>query len=295
MDMPKSAGWFDDPSDPSQLRYFDGVIWTKHTAPRTTRAASAAPQPGQQAFPGQGHPPQYPGQASAQPPHLSQQPPSQQPHPQFPGTPQQPQWSSPQQGWNAPGYGGFTTGPTTPDGQRLASYWQRVGAFIIDAIITGILSAIVAGWALYRAMAPFIDQVSSAVENNNPTALQGLATDFDFKYLLVFSLLSAAVYLAYHVFFLSRTGATPGKAVLGISVRLRERPGVITPGQAARRTALQAGLAVLGNIPLVGTLASVGSLLDLLWPAWDDKKQALHDKIAATNVVIGKQERRPTS
>jgi uncharacterized RDD family membrane protein YckC len=26
-------------------------------------------------------------------------------------------------------------------------------------------------------------------------------------------------------------------------------------------------------------------LLDHLWPAWDGKKQAIHDKIARTNVV----------
>jgi uncharacterized RDD family membrane protein YckC len=26
-------------------------------------------------------------------------------------------------------------------------------------------------------------------------------------------------------------------------------------------------------------------LLDYLWPLWDDKKQALHDKVAKTNVV----------
>jgi uncharacterized RDD family membrane protein YckC len=30
-------------------------------------------------------------------------------------------------------------------------------------------------------------------------------------------------------------------------------------------------------------------LLNDLWPLWDDKKQALHDKVAATNVVIGPQ------
>jgi hypothetical protein len=26
-------------------------------------------------------------------------------------------------------------------------------------------------------------------------------------------------------------------------------------------------------------------LLDDLWPLWDDKKQAIHDKLAKTNVV----------
>jgi uncharacterized RDD family membrane protein YckC len=30
-------------------------------------------------------------------------------------------------------------------------------------------------------------------------------------------------------------------------------------------------------------------LLNGLWPLWDDKKQGLHDKVAATNVVVGPQ------
>ncbi|WP_369818809.1 DUF2510 domain-containing protein, partial [Phycicoccus sp. Root563] len=66
MQTPERAGWFDDPENDQQLRYFDGVVWTKHTTPRSTRQASSAPaQPGQQQFPGQGHPPQYPGQTQA--------------------------------------------------------------------------------------------------------------------------------------------------------------------------------------------------------------------------------------
>ena len=48
MQMPTHAGWFDDPDDPTQLRYFDGVVWTSHTAPRTTRPATTGLQPGQQ-------------------------------------------------------------------------------------------------------------------------------------------------------------------------------------------------------------------------------------------------------
>ena len=65
MDMPTRAGWYDDPENDQQLRYFDGVVWSKHTTPRSTRPAAAAAQPGQQQFPGQGHPPQYPGQVQA--------------------------------------------------------------------------------------------------------------------------------------------------------------------------------------------------------------------------------------
>ena len=42
----------------------------------------------------------------------------------------------------------------------------------------------------------------------------------------------------------------------------------------------------------IGSLFGFLSLLDYLWPLWDSKRQALHDKLADTQVVVGKQPRR---
>ena len=42
---------------------------------------------------------------------------------------------------------------------------------------------------------------------------------------------------------------------------------------------------VVAVVPLVGLLGWVYSLLDDLWPLWDGQRQALHDKVAHTNVV----------
>jgi uncharacterized RDD family membrane protein YckC len=301
MQMPTHAGWFDDPADPNQLRYFDGVIWTSHTAPRTTRPAQGGPQqPGQQQYPGQGHPPQYPGQPQQQAPPGTQPPATQQwqvpnpgqpqqyqqPSPQFPGAPQQ-------GGWNAPSYGGLYNEPSTPDGQPLAGYLQRVGAYIIDGLILFLILLVPGAWLIYKSMQPFWDEFWRAVEANDPNALNALspATNINYGYLFAFALLTVALQFAYSVFFLSRSGATPGKSALGISVRLRERPGVLSVPDAAKRASLQAGLGLLSNVPLAGLLFSLAALLDLLWPLWDDKRQALHDKLAATNVVRGRQPR----
>ena len=46
-------------------------------------------------------------------------------------------------------------------------------------------------------------------------------------------------------------------------------------------------------IPLVGTFIGLLNLVDLLWPLWDGRRQALHDKVANTLVTEGKQPRRP--
>src|SRR5664280_2094068 len=34
--MTQPSGWYDDPQDPSQLRYWDGVVWTSHVSPRVS-------------------------------------------------------------------------------------------------------------------------------------------------------------------------------------------------------------------------------------------------------------------
>jgi uncharacterized RDD family membrane protein YckC len=311
MSTPSAPGWYDDPQDAAQLRYFDGVVWTSHTTPRSTRpVGSATAQPdatqlpaGAQQPSGQTPTGQAPtgraGQAGQQEPY--QQPQwqptqqqqwqspqqwqtPQQPNPQFPGAPTQGQW-------NAPTYGGYPAGPTTPDGQPLAGYWQRVGAYILDAIISGIATAILAGWLLYRAMQPFFDGFVDAVGSGDSAAVDRLTSDIDYGYLFGFSVVASVIVLAYQVFFLTRTGATPGKAAMGISVRLRERPGPLALGPAVRRSSVQALLGLVGNIPLIGIFGTIGALLDLLWPAWDDKRQALHDKFATTNVVVGRQPR----
>jgi uncharacterized RDD family membrane protein YckC len=72
---------------------------------------------------------------------------------------------------------------------------------------------------------------------------------------------------------------------LGIAVRLRDVPGNPPGSAVAKRYGFIIGLSLLAGIPLVGTLFSFIALINYLWPLWDDKKQALHDKVAGTNVV----------
>ena len=327
MDMPTKAGWYDDPENDSQLRYFDGVVWSKHTTPRSTRSTSAAAQPGQQQFPGQGHAPQYPGQVQAQAPQQApgyaappapgagsppagpptapgvppmtapgapqggwQQPGQQYPgqqSPQFPGAPQQ-------GGWNVPAYQGMQSVPTTPDGQRLASYWQRVGAFVLDWLIQSVIAGILGSYFLLKAFADYFDQFSSlmsTVESGGSPDFTAVMNSIDGTQLVYFNLVGIAVFVTYQFFFLTRFGQTPGKMATGISVRLRERPGVPSGVVVLRRLALPVGLFLLQLVPVVGSIAQLARLLDLVWPSWDGPKQALHDKLSATNVVVGKQPR----
>jgi uncharacterized RDD family membrane protein YckC len=80
--------------------------------------------------------------------------------------------------------------------------------------------------------------------------------------------------------------ATPGKLMVGLRIRRRETPGPMPwPTMLARFLFVQA-LALGAYVPWLGFLFLIAGLLDYLWPLWDEKKQALHDKVARTNVVL---------
>ncbi|HEV7195615.1 MAG TPA: RDD family protein [Pedococcus sp.] len=271
MDMPTRAGWFDDPADPDQLRYFDGVIWTNHTTPRVTRTAPA-PQPAQAQ--------QGPAGWSAPGAQLGQAP--------TPGGPgQQPQWTTPT-------YPGMYRRPTTPDGQPLASYGQRVGAFLIDWVIQLAISGILGSYFLVKAFSGYVDAFRTAMnqaQSGQQPDVAHLVSTIDSTALMLYSIVSIVVFAVYQFGFLTRSGRTPGKAAVGISVRLRERPGPPPAEAVLRRVGLPVALFLFQFAPYVGALAVLARALDLLWPAWDNQRQALHDKVAATVVVVGEQPR----
>ena len=76
-------------------------------------------------------------------------------------------------------------------------------------------------------------------------------------------------------------GQTWGKQWLGIRV-IREDGHHVTAGTAFIRDVLMQDL-VFG---LLGSfIFNLPTLLDGLWPLWDDRNQALHDKVANTFVV----------
>jgi uncharacterized RDD family membrane protein YckC len=299
MSTPTSPGWYDDPENPDQLRYFDGVVWSRHVTPRSTRPTTAAqpqaaqPQAAQahstQAQHGQqygqqyGHPQgqQY-GQPQGQPNPWGQPPAS----PHFPGSAQQGQW-------NAPAHA-TAVGPTAPDGQPLASYAQRVGAFVLDWIAQTVLACLVGSYFLARAMSDYlteIDRTMREVENGGTPDVLALSESIDQRWLMAYSITAIIVFVAYQTFFLSRFGSTPGKMATNISVRLRSRPGRPPLGAVLRRVGLPAVLFALQLVPLLGLFGIIGRLLDLVWPTWDSDRQALHDKAAGTVVVTGRQPR----
>ncbi|HET6627692.1 MAG TPA: RDD family protein [Nocardioidaceae bacterium] len=178
--------------------------------------------------------------------------------------------------------------PTTPDGQPLASWWQRAGAAVLDSLIVGIASGLLGLPFLIsygREYLRFMERQRADLDSGGTLSpFAGMTVGLE--QLVILTLIGLLVGLTYHAVFLRRRGATPGKMVLGLRVRLRERPGQLPWSAIARRLLVQNVATLFTPIPFASLAVGWFPLLDVLWPLWDDKRQALHDKAAGTNVVV---------
>ncbi len=272
MSTPTAPGWYEDPEDPDQLRYFDGIVWSSHTTPRRP-AAPASPEPtravptgwGQAAGPHGQHGYAQPGQ----------------------GAPQNP-WAAPPPTPGGQVAWGTTRSGILPDGARLAEWWRRLVAKIIDWVVVGLIVALLsAGYLteLVDAFQAYFEAALRAAESGatpDTSALEAATLDAA----LPITLISLAVTVVYDVLFLVWRGATPGKMVLGTVVRPADAPGGVSFPMALRRQAILVLTNLMGLVPILGVLGTMLSVIDPAWLLWDPRRQALHDKVAGTVVVI---------
>lgn len=184
-------------------------------------------------------------------------------------------------------------GPTTPDGVPLSGWWRRVGAYLIDSLIVGAVSTVVTIPAQLRVF----EQTNQLIRRfENEAAGSGTTPDFGALFgdyldlmrpVIIWSAIAGFVaWAAYNALMLRFKGATVGKMAVGIAVRLRDRPGQLPWSAILMRVVVQHGVLLTAVMPVVYLALSWFPYLDSLWPLWDKKNQALHDKAARTNVIL---------
>lgn len=160
-------------------------------------------------------------------------------------------------------YKGSSLGLPHAGPNSLASPWARLGAKILDFLIL-----------LVPMISMFVTLAGDALREIEPgDQVDLLRGDFVAPSLL-FLLLTAV----YEVFFLTRSGATPGKSAVGIRVANVADGGNPSVQSAAIRWAV-------GYIPGYLPVGAVFSLVNSAWCLWDDNRQCLHDKAVKTVVV----------
>lgn len=157
-----------------------------------------------------------------------------------------------------------------------ASWWSRVGAYLIDVILAVVPAMIVASIGLVIATEP----TRVAREQFGPSA------EAEPNWLgLMIAVLGFFIYLAVavsnQVILQGRTGQSLGKKWLGIAVIEEATGRPLGPSLALARWGVQLTINLVGKYLLLG----IPGLLDSLWPLWDAKNQTWHDK-AVRSVVV---------
>jgi uncharacterized RDD family membrane protein YckC len=250
------GGWYADPVDSAQERYWDGWQWTRNVRQKhghghgrgRAHAPVRPPEPGPPGVP-------VPGQLDARPGH---------------GQPL------------------YRMVPATADGIPLAPWLWRALAYLIDMFLVSAVTQIIAtilGWsaAITKAMNEYSAYLTEVLTTGG---------QMDFVYALdllnvpeatYVSYTTMVIFVVYSGLMLRRRGATLGKMVC----RLR----VVPFGQGRSTPGLPTATAWLR--PIVTKLMEFIPLLqpvDFLFPLWDRHKQTLHDKLVRTQVI--REERR---
>jgi uncharacterized RDD family membrane protein YckC len=182
-----------------------------------------------------------------------------------------------------------STAPTPgPAGLFYADVPNRIIAYIIDAILVGIVGLIL-GAILFAVLgAP-----TTTTFVPNGTLFGAIETKTNFVSLLAFAILGLALSAGYFIYTWTAMRGTVGMKVLGMQVGNAADGATITMDQAIRRWLALGGIfslaQTLNQFPLLGILIGLGALIWtialLVTTAQSPTKQGLHDQFAGTMVV----------
>lgn len=198
--------------------------------------------------------------------------------------PQQP-WSTQPGGWVPPPAppGGYRPllAPLAPNGQPLASFGDRLLAFLLDAVVATVVSLIVTVPLMIVWMFSFV-----AIMEEQSTGYGSEPTPAEFWAIMGPMLLFVAAvvavqliftYLYYVEYQLRQNGQTVGKKVMKLRVIRVQPTEALTRGDLTKRWGVER---------VVGVFVPFFSYLDGFWQLWDKPlQQCLHDKAAQTVVV----------
>jgi uncharacterized RDD family membrane protein YckC len=230
-----------------------------------------SPAPGTPPPPGPPQPPP-PGPQSPAPGPQSPAPappaPGAPPPAGWPSGPQAPAPEAPPGGYGGPVPPGGWQAPAAPQvyaGAQLAGWGSRAGALLLDALVL-----------LAAAIVLIVPGVVVIVVGSEAA---GIAL------LVLGGLAYIAVALLYAPYFLKRPGGqngqTLGKQWVGIRV-VRDDGQSMNWGSGLMRELVVKNL-LFGWVG--GFFLSIPTLLDYLWPLWDDQNRSLHDMVVKTHVV----------
>ena len=245
------SGWYVDPVNSAQERYWDGWQWSRNT------------RPFEQTAPGAGY-----GQAPYSPyPAANGGGPNVRPPLGRPGARPMSMQAT-----------------TTADGVPLASWWWRALAVVIDNVILSAIVTIVTFpvWqSLYAAWTSYFDAVLEAQRLGVAPPTMSVTELISGRNQLILTVATIGIGMLYHVGFLRWKSATPGKLLCGLRVVPVDH-GHATGPLPWSSIFIRSAIWVL---PSINSFLSLITVVDVLFPLWHPKRQALHDIAAKTQVI----------
>ena len=162
----------------------------------------------------------------------------------------------------------------------LASLGARLGARILDYVITTGIAVVLGIPSWLPVMREANGRFDAALRSGRPEDVTQVYRDLltDTR-LYTFVLVSMVVSAVYTIWLVHARGATVGKMAAGVRVRSWDVEGRPTLGQSALRWLTREAVQALGFV------GAIYWIVDSLFPTWDARRQAIHDKAARTVVV----------
>ncbi|MFW6598624.1 RDD family protein [Propionibacteriaceae bacterium Y2011] len=248
------GGWYADPVDEARERYWDGWQWSRQTREAEARhgrtrpvAAEPTPAPAGQNAPG--------ARGAGNPPEVQ-----------------------------VGGDGRPVAQTMTADGVRLAGWWHRAGAILIDWLLVGLiinLSLMSIYLRVSERLQPLMEQMfTEALEGRAVTPLN-VAEVMSAQEQLIISMVTVGIGLCYNALLLKWRGATVGKMITGLRV-VPTGEGRAVPGLTWRAAVLRA---VIWVVPAQHACLLPVRVIDVVMPVRHPLRQALHDMVAGTQVI----------
>lgn len=162
----------------------------------------------------------------------------------------------------APAYPGYLAVPA----MDYATWGTRALGFIIDGLLVGVGMVV-----LYVVLGGMLATIGGL-------AGHGMATGMCCFLIILFPLATLLVGLFNGVYLVSQRGASIGQGLVKVKV-VDANGRLLSQGTAFLRLVVRVALGVI----------AVLTILDLLWPLWDERRQTLHDKAVNCYVINNPQ------